>query len=86
MVDSPSGRVPEKASRWDVAITEACGGGKSILGGSLLVTRFYRIYRVLIRSNEGMWGPQGTWARLPPGHTHVACGPLVPPFDLIPTL
>jgi hypothetical protein len=28
VIDSPSGRVPEKASRWDRGRTEACGSGK----------------------------------------------------------
>ena len=28
----PSGRVPERSSRWDRFITEACGGGKTHLG------------------------------------------------------
>ncbi len=28
MINSPSGRVPEKAPRWDLTGTEGCGGGK----------------------------------------------------------
>jgi hypothetical protein len=31
MIESPSGKVPEKAPRWDLTGTEACGGRKSIL-------------------------------------------------------
>ena len=63
VVDSPSHRVPEKASRWDLAITDTCGGEKSVLGGSLLVSWFLRIYRGRIRLNRETRGPQGTRAR-----------------------
>ena len=30
MIDSPSGRSPEKAPRWDLMGTEGCGGGKVV--------------------------------------------------------
>ena len=30
VVESPSGRVPEKASRWDLTETEGYGGGKVV--------------------------------------------------------
>ena len=36
MIDFPSGRVLEKASRWDCRRAETCGGGKSVSGGSLV--------------------------------------------------
>ena len=49
VTDSPSGGVPEKASRCDRRRTETCGGRKSILGHSLLVSRFQRIQRGGIR-------------------------------------
>jgi len=28
VIESPSGRVPEKVPRWDLTGTEGCGGGK----------------------------------------------------------
>ena len=28
MIESPSGRTPEKVPRWDLMGTEGCGGGK----------------------------------------------------------
>ena len=31
VIDSPSGRSPEKAPRWDLTGTEVCGGGKVVL-------------------------------------------------------
>ena len=66
MIDSPSGGVPEKASRWDISRTEACGGGKSISWTPLMVSRFMGIYSGGIRSKGAEVGPRGTRARLPP--------------------
>ena len=40
VIDSPSGGVPEKASKWDLLRTETSGGGKSISWTPLLVSRF----------------------------------------------
>ena len=67
VIDPPSDRMPEKAPRWDLTRTEACSSGKSMLGGSLLVSEFWRIYRAGIRSTEETWGPQGTWRAYPLG-------------------
>ena len=66
MIDSPSGGVPEKASRWDLSRTEACGGGKSIAWTLLLVSRFLGIYSGGIRSKGAEVGPRGTRACLSP--------------------
>jgi hypothetical protein len=63
VIDSPSGRVPEKASRWDRGRTETCGGEKVTSGGSLLVFQYLRIYRSGIRSDGATRGPQGIRAR-----------------------
>ena len=30
VIDSPSGRSPKKAPRWDLMGTEGCGGGKVV--------------------------------------------------------
>ena len=30
VIESPSGRMPEKAPRWDLMRTEGCGGGKVV--------------------------------------------------------
>jgi hypothetical protein len=65
MIDSPSGSVPEKASRWDLEGTDTCGGGKSVSGGSLLVWEYLRIYSAEIRSRGATSGPQAWEARLP---------------------
>jgi hypothetical protein len=66
VIDSPSGRVPEKVSIWDLEGTETCGGGKSVLGGSLLVWEYLRIYSAGIRSGGATRGPQAWGARPTP--------------------
>jgi hypothetical protein len=66
VIDSPSGRLPKKAFRWDRGRTETCGGGKVSSGGSLLVWEYLGIYRSGIRSNGVTRGPQAQAARLPP--------------------
>ena len=30
VIESPSGKMPEKAPRWDLTGTEGCGGGKVV--------------------------------------------------------
>ena len=66
MIESPSSRVLEKASRRDLSRTETCGGGKSISWTPLRVSNFLGIYSCGIRSNGAGVGPQGTRARQPP--------------------
>ena len=43
-MDSPSGRVPERAPDWFLVATEACGGGTPDLGFFLGVSEFIGIY------------------------------------------
>jgi hypothetical protein len=64
VIDSPSGRVPKKVSRWDLEGTETCDGEKSVLGGSLLVWEYLRIYSAGIRSGGVTRGPQA-WGACP---------------------
>ena len=45
MVDSPSGRVPAKAPRWDLADTEGYGGGNCVSWCSWLFLGYVGIYR-----------------------------------------
>ena len=44
MVDSPSGGVPAKALRWDLADTEGYGGGKWLLWSLLMFSGYASIY------------------------------------------
>ena len=45
-MDSPSGRVPERAPDWFLVATEACGGGTPGLGFFLGVCVFVGIFGV----------------------------------------
>ena len=45
MIDSPSGGVPAKAPRWDLADTEGCGGGNSFSCCSWMFLGYVDIYR-----------------------------------------
>ena len=45
MVDSPSGRVPTKAQRWDLSDTEGYGGGNCVSGCSWMFSGYVGIYR-----------------------------------------
>ena len=46
MVDSPSGRVPVKAPRWDLADTEGCDGGIRYSWSVPMVPGYIGIYRM----------------------------------------
>jgi hypothetical protein len=58
----PPAECRKKSSRWDLARTETCGDGKSILWTPPRVFGFMVIYSRGIRSN-GARGPRGTTAR-----------------------
>ena len=45
MIDSPSGRVPAKAPRWDLADTEGYGGGNYVSWCSWMFSGYVGIYR-----------------------------------------
>ena len=62
----PSGRVPEKASRWDRGRTEACGGGKVFSSIFLVYWEYLGIDSAGIRSRGATRGPQA-WGARPPG-------------------
>ena len=64
MIESPSGRLPEKVPRWDLEETETCGGGKSVAFLFLMVWEYLRIYRLGIRSGRATRGPQA-WGACP---------------------
>src|SRR3990170_1722194 len=66
VIDSPSGRVPKKASRWDRGRIEACSGGKVFSSVSLVYWEYLGIYSTGIRSGGATRGPQA-WGARPPG-------------------
>ena len=45
MIDSPSGRVPAKAPRWDLADTEAYGGGNCVSSFPWMFSGYIDLYR-----------------------------------------
>src|SRR3989337_847305 len=71
VIESPSGRMPEKAPRWDLTGTEGCIGGKVVLLLPLMFFGYLRIYRWKKYVGGVTRGPQGwgralpPWARLP---------------------
>ena len=78
---SLSGGAPEKAPRWDLMETEACGGGKVFWWTLLLVWEYLGIYRPKIRVGGALRGPQALRAR--PRGGPLACGHLESPPTLI---
>ena len=70
VIDSPSGRSPEKAPRWDLMGTEGCGGGKVVSWLPLMFLGYKSIYRRkkyvgrATRAHEGGGAPT-PWARPP---------------------
>jgi len=67
VTESPSGRVPKKAPRWDLMGTEACGNRKVYSWMLLMLGEYLRIYGGGIRV-EGE--PR---AHKPSGHALEAC-------------
>ena len=45
VIESPFGRMPEKAPRWDLMGTEGCGGGKEVPWLPYKVLGYLRICR-----------------------------------------
>ena len=65
VTESPSGRVPEKAPRWDLMGTEGYGGGKVVWWMLLVVWEYLGIYSEGIRVGGVPWGPQTREAHPP---------------------
>ena len=72
VIDSPSGRSPKEAPRWDLTGTEGCGGGKVVSWLSAIDLGYVDIYRRKKYFGGATGGPRGwrapPWARpLPRG-------------------
>ena len=76
MIESPSGRTPEKAPRWDLTGTEGCGGEKVVSWLPLMFLGYESIYRRKKYVGGAPWGPRGWGARLPPGRALLPRGRL----------
>ena len=83
MVDSPFGRAPTKAPRWDLADTEGCGGGNSFSWCSRMFSGSVDIYRRKKYVGSRSRGPRG-WGRAHPLWARRA--PSWPPFLLLDIL
>ena len=62
VVDSPSGRVPAKALRWNLADTEGYGGGNCVSWCSWMFSGYVGIYRRKKYVGGRSWGPGGRGA------------------------
>ena len=86
MIDSPSGRLPEKAPRWDLMGTEGCGGGKVVSWLSTIDLGYKSIYRRKKYVGGATRGPQGWGHAYPPGHALLPRGRLVASLTSTPSL
>ena len=75
VIESPSGRMPEKAPRWDLTGTEGCGGGIRFSWMPLLVWGYVDIYRRKKYVGGASRGPRGRGRAL--GGTPYPRDPLV---------
>ena len=64
MVDSPSGRVPAKATRWDLADTEGYDSGNFVSWCSWMFSGYIGIYRRKEYIDGATGGPRG-WRACP---------------------
>ena len=80
MIESPSGRVPEKVPRWDLTGTEGCGGGKVFSWMPLLVWDIWEYIGDRIRSGGARGAHKGGGRALRP------CGHLLAPPTSSPSL
>ena len=62
MIDSPSGRSPEEAPRWDLMGTEGCDDGKVVSWLHLMFLGYKSIYRRKKYIGGATRGPRG-WGR-----------------------
>ena len=81
MINAPSSGAPEKAPRWDLTGTKACGGEKVFLRTPLMLGEYLRIYRGGTRVRGLSRGPQARGHPL--GRALEACGLL---GTLLPSL
>ena len=59
MVDPPSGRVPAKAPRWDLADTEGYSGGNCVSGAPWMFLAYVGLYRRKKYVGGRTRGPRG---------------------------
>ena len=77
MIESPSGRVPKKAPRWDLTGTEGCGGGKVFLWLLLMFLGVKEYIGEGTRSGELKGPHKDGGVPYPPGHALLPRGFLI---------
>ena len=75
MVDSPSGRVPAKAPRWDLADTEGYGGGNCVSLAPWMFSGYVGLYRRKKYVGGCPRGPRDREARPIGGHPPISWEP-----------
>ena len=75
MVDSPSGRVPAKAPRWDLADTEGYGGGNCVSWCPWMFSGYVGIYRRKKYVGGCPRGPRDRGRTLQWGRPPISWGP-----------
>ena len=75
MVDSPSGRAPAKAPRWDLADTEGYGGGNYFSGDPRMFSGYVGLYRRKKYVGGRLRGPRDRGARPTGGAAPYLVGP-----------
>ena len=74
MVDSPSGREPAKAPRWDLTDKEGYGGGNCVSWCPWMFLGYVGIYRRKKYVGGCPRGPRDRWARPTGGGALLSCG------------
>ena len=83
-MDSPFGRVPERAPERFLVAIEACGGGTPDLSSSSMFLGYVDLYRRKKSVRGALRGPREGRARLGGGHAPLSRGPLeAPPTDFL---
>ena len=75
MIESPSGRTPEKAPRWDLVDTKSYGGGIRVLAPYMIVWGYVGIYRRNKYVGGAKRDPQGWRARPGGRRAPASCSP-----------
>ena len=65
VIESPSGKSPEKVPRWDLTGIAGCGGGKLVSWLPWMFSGYKSIYRRRKSVRRAMRVPRGWGARLP---------------------
>ena len=86
VIDSPSGRAPEKAPRWDLTGTQGCGDGNRVSWCSWMFSGYMSIYRRKKSVRGAKRGPRGWGCAYTPGRASLPRGLLASFLTSTPSL